>query len=109
MAVVLRFRRLGANKTPHYRLVACDSRKAREGAYIENLGCYDPRKAKDNYTFRKDRVIEWLNKGAQPSETASVLLKKAGIIAEWKAIRKAAAGPKKEKKEKKEKKAKAAK
>lgn len=95
MAVALRLTRLGANKRPCYRLVACDSRKPREGAIIEKLGQYQPRSQKDQIVFNKDRVVFWLGQGAVPSENVKVLLKKSGILAEFRAAKKPAAKAKK--------------
>jgi small subunit ribosomal protein S16 len=90
MAVALRLTRLGANKRPCYRLVVCDSRKPREGAIIESLGQYQPRSAKEQIVFNKERVIFWLCRGAVPSENVYVLLKKSGILTEWRAAKKPA-------------------
>lgn len=98
MAVALRLTRLGANKRPCYRLVACDSRKPREGSIIEKLGQYQPRSQKDQIVLNKERVIYWLGQGATPSQVAYTLLKKSGVLTEWIAAKKPA---KKEKKEKK--------
>jgi len=95
MAVALRLTRLGANKRPCYRLVACDSRKPREGSILEKLGQYQPRSAKEQITLNKERVIFWLGKGAVPSQVVYTLLKKSGILTEWQAAKKPA---KKEKK-----------
>jgi len=94
MAVVIRLTRIGSNKRPAYRLVACDSRRPRDGAILEKLGDYDPRKEKDNINLNKERIVHWMDKGAKPSQSVLVMLKKSGIIAEWRAAKKSAA-PKK--------------
>lgn len=79
MSVKLRLRRMGTIKKPFFRIVATDTRNPRDGRFLETLGTYDPKKAGENFTVNKERVNEWLKKGAQPSETVSKLLKKAGV------------------------------
>ena len=80
MAVRLRLRRMGSRKRPFYRLVAADSRFQRDGRFLEILGHYDP--IGKPFTFKVDRekVLDWLGKGAQMSETAESLLRKEGIV-----------------------------
>ena len=80
MAVKLRLRRMGSRKRPFYRLVAADSRYQRDGRFLEILGFYDP--MQDPYKFQVDRekVLNWLSKGAQMSKTAESLLRKEGIV-----------------------------
>ncbi|MFC2149430.1 30S ribosomal protein S16 [Candidatus Auribacterota bacterium] len=90
MAVAIRLRRLGCNKRPSYRLVVCDSRKPRQGSFIEKLGNYYPLREKDTIQFDKDRIIHWLDLGAQPSEKVKSLLKTDGILAEWRQTKKKA-------------------
>jgi small subunit ribosomal protein S16 len=67
---------MGAKKKPFYRVVATDSRQARGGSYIESVGTYDPLKDPAEVTLNEERVIEWLNKGAQPTQTVRNLLKR---------------------------------
>ncbi len=67
---------MGAKKKPFYRIVAADSRRARGGRYIESVGTYDPLKEPADVKLDEKRVIEWLNKGAQPTPTVRSLLKK---------------------------------
>ena len=76
MAVKIRLTRMGAKKAPFYRIVATDSRKARDGMYIEQIGYYDP--TKEPALVNID--AEWLNNGAQPTETVRNLFKANGII-----------------------------
>lgn len=80
MAVKIRLTRMGDKKSPFYRVVAADSRCARNGKYIENLGTYNPLKEPFELNLKKERVQYWLSVGATPSETAKELLIKDGII-----------------------------
>ena len=74
--VVLRLSRGGAKKRPFYRVVAADSRCARNGRFIEQLGTYDPRKESGQCVLKLDRIDHWLKVGAQPSDTVRSLIKK---------------------------------
>ena len=80
MAVKIRLTRMGDKKSPFYRVVAADSRCARDGNYIENLGTYNPLKEPFEINLKEDRVQYWLSCGAQPTETAKELLIKANLI-----------------------------
>ncbi len=80
MAVKIRLTRLGDKKSPFYRVVAADSRCARDGKYIENLGTYNPLKQPFEINLKEERVKYWLSTGAQPTETAKELLVKANIL-----------------------------
>lgn len=80
MAVKIRLTRLGDKKSPFYRMVAADSRCARNGKYIENLGTYNPLKTPFELNLNKERVQYWLSVGATPTETARELLVKDGIL-----------------------------
>lgn len=80
MAVKIRLTRMGAKKAPFYRIVATDSRKARDGQYIEQIGYYDPTKEPAVVKIDADVAKAWLNNGAQPTETVRALFKKHGII-----------------------------
>ncbi|MEO0184249.1 MAG: 30S ribosomal protein S16 [candidate division WOR-3 bacterium] len=73
--VKIRLRRMGKHKSPFYRIVVIDSRKARDGEYIENLGHYDP--MKKNLQLNRDRVEYWISKGAKPTNTVAKLIAKA--------------------------------
>ncbi len=83
--VRLRLTRGGRHKRPFYRIVAADSRKPRDGRYIEVLGTYDPLKTPAVVEIKQERVLEWLKQGAQPSVTVHHLLKKAGVLKQLKA------------------------
>lgn len=78
--VKLRLRRLGAKKKPFYRIVAADSRCARDGRFIEELGTYNPLVHPAEITIDAERVQSWIKNGAQPTETVRALLKKSGAI-----------------------------
>lgn len=80
MAVKIRLRRMGAKQQPFYRLVVADSRSPRDGRFIEELGYYNPLTADDKVEVDEDKAISWLQKGAQPTDTARRLLRKAGVM-----------------------------
>jgi small subunit ribosomal protein S16 len=80
MPVVIRLMRAGAKKKPFYRLVAADSRRQRDGRFIEILGHYDPLKRPYELVVHKDKVESWISKGAQPSEQAASLLRSLGVV-----------------------------
>ena len=83
--VRLRLTRGGRHKRPFYRIVAADSRKPRDGRYLEVLGTYDPLKTPAAVEVKQERILDWLSKGAQPSVTVHHLLRKAGVLAQFKA------------------------
>ena len=83
MAVTIRLARGGSKKRPFYRIVAADSRMARDGRYIEKLGTYNPLLPKDNEERVKmdaERVAYWMSTGAKPTDRVSRFLEAAGII-----------------------------
>ncbi len=77
MAVVLRLSRAGTHKAPFYHVVATDSRKPRDGRYLEDVGVYDPTKKPEVLKLKAERSEHWLKAGAKPSQTVAMLLKKA--------------------------------
>ena len=80
MAVKLRLARAGAKKRPFYRIVVADSRAPRDGRFLDRVGYYDPRQAKDNppvIHIDFDKLNHWLEKGAQPTDTVRSLIDKA--------------------------------
>ena len=81
MAVVIRMMRAGAKKRPFYRVVVADSRRQRDGRFVEILGYYDPMAKPYEFKINEAKVKEWIAEGAQPSEQAASLLRKHGIIA----------------------------
>ena len=83
MAIALRLARGGAKKRPYYRIVAADSRRARDGKYLEQIGTYNPLLAKDDekrVTLNEDRAKYWLGVGAKPSDRVLRFLDAAGIM-----------------------------
>lgn len=79
MAVHIRLRRTGKTKAPTYRLVVADSRAPRNGAFIENIGHYDPRSEPLQLVVKEERARHWFKQGARPTATARSLLVKSGI------------------------------
>ena len=69
MAVKLRLKRMGSKQRPFYRIIAADSRSPRDGRFIESVGTYDPIKKDENVTVDEEKVLKWLNNGAQPTDT----------------------------------------
>ena len=78
--VKIRLRRMGAKKHPFYRLVVADARSPRDGRFIEHLGYYDPMKDPVEVKIDVEKVMRWLQQGAQPSDAARSLLKREGIL-----------------------------
>lgn len=76
MAVVIRLQRAGGRNAPFYRVVACDSRRARDGRFIEKVGYYNPLKNPAEVHLEVPRIDEWIAKGARLSETVALLLKR---------------------------------
>ena len=77
--VKIRLRRMGAKKSPFYRIVVADSRSPRDGRFIEEVGYYNPMGLKD-IKIDADKAQKWLSTGAQPTEVVKSLFKKNGII-----------------------------
>ena len=77
MAVVLRLSRAGTHKAPFYHVVATDSRKPRDGRYIEDVGLYDPTKKPEVLKLKAERIEHWLKVGARPSPTVAMIVKRA--------------------------------
>jgi small subunit ribosomal protein S16 len=88
VAVRIRLQRKGARHMAFFRIVAADSRSPRDGRFIEQLGYYDPLKEPPDVKVDTDKVIGWLSKGAQPSETVRALLSRVGILETWHEVRK---------------------
>ena len=79
MAVKIRLKRLGYKKHPIYRVVVADSRTARDGKVIDEIGQYDPNQEPSMFKVDEEAAKKWLGNGAQPTETVSKLFKQAGI------------------------------
>ena len=82
MAVKLRLSRMGAKKRPTYRIVATDSRKSRDGDYLELVGTYAP-VGEGQVKINEEVALKWLNNGAIPTDTVKNLLSKAGIMKKY--------------------------
>ena len=81
MATKIRLRRMGAKKAPFYRVVVADSRSPRDGRFIEEIGYYNPISEPAEIKINEEKVLKWLQTGAEPSETVKQLLKTTGIWA----------------------------
>jgi small subunit ribosomal protein S16 len=78
VAVKLRLMRMGKKKQPTYRVVAADSRSPRNGRFIEIVGIYDPRPDPSAIRIDNDKAVDWLRKGAQPTDSVRKLLEISG-------------------------------
>jgi small subunit ribosomal protein S16 len=76
----IRLSRVGKKKQPAYRLVVADSHAPRDGAFVEIIGQYNPRTDPMTLVVKEDAAVEWLRRGAQPSETAAKLLTRIGVM-----------------------------
>ena len=81
MSVRIRLLRVGRKKIPCYRIIVADSRKRRDGAYLEQVGLYHPNERPARVEIKEDRALHWLSVGAQPSDTVRSLLSAEGIMA----------------------------
>jgi small subunit ribosomal protein S16 len=79
LAVKLRLRRMGKKKQPIYKMVAADSRSPRDGKFLEAVGFYNPLTKPHTLELKEDRILYWLNVGAQPTHTVKSLLRQKGI------------------------------
>lgn len=91
MAVKLRLKRMGKKKQPTYRIVVADSRSPRDGRFIEVIGTYVPRAEPSSIEVDNAKAVEWLTKGAKPSETVRKILVISGAWGEFEASRPAKA------------------
>ena len=83
MSVKIRLKRMGSKKRPFYRIVVADSRSPRDGGLIETVGTYNPLVEPAEVKLEKEDIMQWLNNGAQPSDTVRNLLSQAGIMKEF--------------------------
>ena len=83
MATKIRLKRIGRRNRPFYRMVAMDSRNRRDGAAIEELGWYNPIDSNRSYDLKDERILHWLGEGAQPTDAAKKLLRRAGLSHRW--------------------------
>ena len=85
MAVKLRLMRMGKKKQPTYRVVVADSRSPRNGRFIEILGTYEPRLEPSGVQIDNGKAVDWLRKGAQPTDRVQLLLERTGAWEQFKA------------------------
>jgi len=76
----IRLRRMGAKKAPFYRIIVADSRAPRDGAFVEEIGYYNPLTNPAEIKVDNEKAADWMRKGAQPTDTVRALLKKSGAI-----------------------------
>ena len=88
MAVKMRLTRLGDKKSPFYRIVVADSRKARDGEYVDLVGTYNPLVSENDVNIDLEKAKKWLANGAQPTDTVKTLLQRVGAIEEKKPAQK---------------------
>lgn len=69
MSVKIRLTRVGSKKKPFYRIIIADSRAPRDGRFIENIGTYDPKTEPSTINLDKEKALDWLQKGAKPTDT----------------------------------------
>ena len=76
----IRLRRTGARHQASYRVVVADSRAARDGAFVDLLGHYNPRDDPPTVVIDEEKALKWLRQGAQPSDSVTRLLKRLGTL-----------------------------
>lgn len=99
MAVRIRLKRMGAKHKPFYRLVVADSRRKRDGAFLDEVGYYNPLAKPYEIKVDEQKIWAWLERGAQVTDGAKSLLKKIGLIQRWEASHRRAQGQQQEEKE----------
>lgn len=80
MAVKIRLKRIGAKKSPFYRIVVADSRAPRDGRFIEEIGTYNPLTEPKTVKVDNEKALDWIKKGAKPTETVERLFKANGLF-----------------------------
>lgn len=80
MAVKIRLQRVGRKKAPFYHIVIADERSPRDGKFIENIGTYNPTTIPATIQINSNKALDWLHKGAQPSDTVHRILSYKGIL-----------------------------
>lgn len=83
MSVKIRMKRMGSKLRPFYRIVVADSLSPRDGRFIEQVGYYNPISQPEELKLEDDKIMDWLQKGAQPSDTVRNLLKKDGLMQKY--------------------------
>ncbi|HLS09484.1 30S ribosomal protein S16 [Lentibacillus sp.] len=80
MAVKIRMKRMGSKRNPFYRIVVADSRSPRNGRFIEQIGTYNPVVSPIEVKINEEKALDWMTKGAKPSDTVRNLFSKQGIM-----------------------------
>lgn len=80
MAVKIRLKRMGAKKSPFYRIVVADSRSPRDGRFIEEIGYYNPLTEPKTVKFDNEKAISWIKNGAKPTDTVERLFRENGLF-----------------------------
>jgi len=83
MSVKIRFKRMGSKRNPFYRIVVADSRSPRDGRNIEQIGSYNPVSEPVELKIDEDKALDWMHKGAKPSDTVRNLFSKEGIMKKY--------------------------
>lgn len=94
MSVKIRLTRNGRHNDANYRIVVADSRFARDGRYIEQVGYYDPAKGPESAVIDEAIALKWLSKGAKPSDSIRTIFQEKGIIEKHLSSKKASQGAK---------------
>ena len=89
MAVKIRLKRMGTNKTPFDRIVVEDSRSPRDGKFIEEIGYYNPVSQPKQIKINDEKAVKWLSNGAQPTDTVKTLLVNNGVMEKFEASKQA--------------------
>ena len=88
LAVHLRLRRMGAKKRAFFRIVAADSRRARDGRFLETIGTYNPITNPAEVNIFEDKLVKWLDQGAKPTDTVKSLLTQIGFTDKYQKLKK---------------------
>lgn len=80
MAVKIRLRRMGSKRNPSYRLVVADSRKPRDGRFLEEIGFYNPTTDPETVKVDEEKALKWLKNGAQASDTVRNIFSRQGLM-----------------------------
>ena len=83
MGAKIRLRRMGTKKKAYFRFVVADSRSPRDGRFIETVGTYNPLVKPAEVVLKEDRIYDWLEKGAIPTETVQSLFRQVGLAKKW--------------------------
>jgi small subunit ribosomal protein S16 len=83
VAVKIRLKRMGAKKSPFYRIVVADERSPRDGRFIESVGTYDSTVDPAVINIDEEKVMDWMKKGAQPTDTVRSMLSKRGLMTKF--------------------------